>query len=148
MSVSAGGAGQGAGDVDLSTQPLQPDKSLGELFGDFTGDLSKLFRQEVALARTEVKEEATRAGKGAGLLVGGGLIAYLALMFASFALAWLLDEWMPVALAFLIVAVLHAVVAAVLVSRGRRDLKQVNPVPQQTVETLKEDVEWAKAQRS
>jgi hypothetical protein len=55
---------------------------------------------------------------------------------------------MPRALAFLIVAVVYAVAAAVLISQGRRRLKQVNPVPQQTVETLKEDVQWAKAQKS
>jgi len=143
--VSTSGAG---GDVDLNTTPLRPERSLGELFADFTNDLSRLFRQEVALARTEVKEEATRAGKASALLVVGGLIAYLALMFASFALAWLLDEWMHPALAFLIVTILHAIVAVVLVSAGRKRLREVSPVPQQTVETLKEDVEWAKAQRS
>lgn len=143
--VSTSGTG---GDVDLNTTPLRPEKSLGELFSDFTSDLSRLFRQEVALARTEVKEEATRAGKASALLVVGGLIAYLALMFASFTLAWLLDEWMHTALAFLIVTILHVVVAGILVIQGRKRLREVSPVPQQTVETLKEDVEWAKAQRS
>src|SRR5215207_7141109 len=116
MAVSASGGGS---DVDLSTTPLRPDKSLGDLFSDFTSDLSRLFRQEVALARTEVKEGATRAGKASALLVVGGLVAYLALMFASFTLAWLLDEWMHPALAFLIVTVLHVIVAAILVGQAR-----------------------------
>ena len=145
MSVSSGGGG---GEVDLSRSPRQPDKSLGELFSDLTSDLGRLMRQEVALARTEAKEEIGRAGKASALLAVGGLIAYLALMFASFALAWLLDDVMPRSLSFLIVAVVHAIVAAVLVAQGRRRLRDVSPVPQQTVETMKEDVEWAKAQRS
>jgi uncharacterized membrane protein YqjE len=144
MSVSSGGGG----DVDLSRTPRQADKSLGELFSELTGDLGRLMRQEVALARTEVKEEVGRAGKAGAMLAVGGLIAYLALMFLSFALAWLLDDVMPRSLSFLIVAVVHLIVAGVLVMQGRKRMSQVSPVPQQTVETLKEDVEWAKAQRS
>ena len=147
MSVGSGGGG-GGGDVDLSRSPRQPDKSLGELFSDLTGDLGRLMRQEVALARTEAKEEIGRASKAGAMLAVGGLIAYLALMFASFALAWLLDDVMPRSLAFLIVGVVHAIVAAVLLMQGRNRMREVSPVPQQTVETLKEDVEWAKAQRS
>ena len=134
MSVSAGGEG---GDVDLSRSPRQPDKSLGELFSELTSDLSRLVRQEVALARTEVKEEVGRAGKAAAMLAAGGLVAYLALLLASFALAWLLDDVMPRSLAFLLFVVLHAVVATVLIMQCRRRLWEVSPVPQQTVDTLK-----------
>jgi F0F1-type ATP synthase assembly protein I len=105
-------------------------------------------RKEVELAKVETKEEVSRAGKAGGMLGGGAFAGYFALLFLSFALAWLLDEWMHTALAFLIVGLLYAVVAAVLVVRGRARLQSVNPVPQQTVETLKEDVQWAKAQRS
>ena len=111
-------------------------------------DLGRLFRQEVQLAKVETKEEVNRAGKAVGLLIGGGLIAYLALVFLSLTLAAWLDEVVHPAVAALIVAVIHIVVAAVLVAAGRNRLKAVNPVPQQTVETLKEDVAWAKAQRS
>lgn len=136
------------GEPDLNVEPLQPDKSLADLFGAMTSDLSTLLRKEVELAKVETKDEMSRASKAAGLLAGGAVTAYLAVVFASFALAWLLDKWIPRALAFLIVAVLYAVAAAVLISRGRRRIKQVNPVPQQTVETLKEDVEWARAQKS
>lgn len=140
--------GQGAGANDPSRTPLRSEKSLGELFADLTSDMGRLFRQEVALARTETTEELSRAAKAGSMLAGGGLVAYLALLLASFALAWLLDEWMHPALAFLIVAVLHAIVATVMLAQGRHRLRAVNVVPQQTVETLKEDVEWAKAQRS
>jgi F0F1-type ATP synthase assembly protein I len=135
-------------DAALPTEPKNPEKSLGQLFSELTSDLSTLMRKEVELAKVETKEEVSRAGKAGGMLGGGAFAGYFALLFLSFALAWLLDEWMHTALAFLIVGLLYAVVAAVLVVRGRARLQNVNPVPQQTVETLKEDVQWAKAQRS
>ena len=135
-------------DAALPTEPKAPEKSLGQLFSELTSDLSTLMRKEVELAKVETKQEVSRAGKAGGMLGGGAFAGYFALLFLSFALAWLLDEWMHTALAFLIVGLLYAVVAAVLVVRGRARMQNVNPVPQQTVETLKEDVQWAKAQRS
>jgi len=135
-------------DATLPTEPKAPEKSLGQLFSELTADLSTLMRKEVELAKVETKEEVSRAGKAGGMLGGGAFAGYFALLFISFALAWLLDEWMHTALAFLIVGLLYAAVAAVLVVRGRARLQNVNPVPQQTVETLKEDVQCAKAQRS
>jgi F0F1-type ATP synthase assembly protein I len=135
-------------DAALPTEPKVPDKSLGELFSELTSDLSNLFRKEVELAKVETKEEVARAGKAGGMLGGGAFAAWFALLFVSFALAWLLDEWMHTALAFLIVGLLYGVVAAVLALQGKARLQSVNPVPQQTVETLKEDVQWARAQRS
>ena len=136
------------GEPDLRVEPLQPDKSLAELFSAMTADLSTLMRKEVELAKVETKQEVARAGKAGGLLGGGAFAGYLAVLFLSFAAAWLLDEVMHVALAFLIVGLVYAVAAAVLIASGRSRLKQVSPVPQQTVETLKEDVQWAKAQKS
>ena len=135
-------------DAALPTEPKAPEKSLGQLFSELTSDLSTLMRKEGERAKVETTEEVSRAGKAGGMLGGGPFAGYFALLFLSFALAWLLDEWMHTALAFLIVGLLYAVVAAVLVVRGRARLQSVNPVPQQTVETLKEDVQWAKAQRS
>jgi uncharacterized membrane protein YqjE len=132
----------------LPTEPKAPDKSLGQLFSELTADLSTLMRKEVELAKVETKEEVSRAAKAGGMLGGGAVAGYFALLFLSFALAWLLDEWMHTALAFLLVGLVYAVVAAVLALQGRARLQSVNPVPTQTVETLKEDVQWAKAQRS
>ena len=131
----------------LVTEPKQADQSLGSLVAEMTGEMSTLVRKELELAKVEMKEEVGKAGKPAGMLGAGAVTAYLALLFTSLALAWLLDEVMHVALAFVLVAVLHGVVAAVLLSRGRNEIKKVNPVPRQTVETIKEDVAWAKAQR-
>jgi uncharacterized membrane protein YqjE len=132
---------------DPATQPKRPDASLGELFSEMTSDLSELFRKEVQLAKVEAREEIGRAGKGAAMLGAAGLAGWLALVMGSFALAWLLDQALNTALSFAIVGVLWAVAAAVLVSTGRRRLKTVEALPQ-TQETLKEDVAWAKAQKS
>ena len=116
--------------------------------GDMTSEPSTLMRKEVELAKVELKEEVAKAGKAGGMFGAGAVTGYLALLFASFTVAWLLDEVMHVAPAFLLVAMLHGIAAYLLVSRGRQEIKQVDPVPQQTVETLKEDVEWARAQRT
>ena len=132
---------------DPATQPKRPDASLGELFSEMTSELSELFRKEVQLAKVEAKEEVGRAGKGAAMLGAAGLAGWLSLIMLSFALAWLLDQVMNTALAFAIVGVVWAIVAAVLVTNGRRRMKTVEALPQ-TQETLKEDVAWAKAQKS
>ena len=137
-----------AADPALRTEPVQPEKSLGQLVAEMTSELSDLVRNEVELAKVELKEQAGKVGKAGGVLGAGALTAYLTVLFASFALAWLLDEVMHTALAFFLVAVLHGIAAFILITRGRQEVKNVDPVPRQTVETLKEDVEWAKAQKS
>ncbi|HEU5108971.1 MAG TPA: phage holin family protein [Micromonosporaceae bacterium] len=105
-------------------------------------DVSRLFRQEVELAKAEIKTEATKAGKAAGMLGGAGFAGYMLALFASLALMFGLDAVMPAGWAAVIVAALWGVVGAVLYSTGRKKLKDVSPVPQQTVETLKEDAQW------
>jgi uncharacterized membrane protein YqjE len=123
-------------------------RSLGEIVSDITTDMSTLIHQEVDLAKTELKQEVTKAGKGAGMLGGAGLAGWFTLLFLSLALTWLLDNWMPVELAALITAVIWAVVAAVLAARGRKQLKSANPALPTTQQTLKEDVQWAKTQKN
>jgi uncharacterized membrane protein YqjE len=123
-------------------------RSVGELLSEVTGDLSKLMRQEVALAKVELKEEATKAGKAGGLLGGAGAVGYLVLVFLSLALMFALDAAMPIGWAALITAVILGIVAGILFVLGRKKFQQVNPKPEQTVETLKEDVQWAKNRNS
>jgi len=132
---------------DPATQPKRPDASLGELLSEMTSDLSTLFRKEVQLAKTEAREEASRAGKAAAMLGVAALAAWLALVMVSLALAWLLDQGLNTALSFAIVGVLWAIAAAVLISAGRRKLADLKTLPQ-TTETIKEDVAWVKAQTS
>lgn len=124
------------------------DRSVGAIVSDVAKDLSTLVRQEMDLAKTELKQEATRAGKGAGMLGGAGAAGYLALLFLSLAFMFLLDNWMPVELAALITTVIWGIVAAVLAMSGKKELKSANPQLPTTQRTLKEDVQWAKAQKS
>lgn len=123
-------------------------RSVGELLGEVTGDLSRLMRQEVALAKVELKEEAAQAGKASGMLAGAGAVGYLVLVFLSLALMFALDNVMGIGWAALLTAALLGIVSAVLFVLGRNRLKQVSPKPEQTVETLKEDVQWAKNRNS
>ncbi len=134
--------------VDVPTEPAEADKTLGQLVAEVTSELGVLMRKEVQLAKVELKEEVGRAGKAGGMLGAGGVAGYFALLFVSLALAWLLDQAMPIALAFFLVGALYGIAAAVLITRGREQMKHVDPVPRQTVETLKEDAAWVRAQKS
>ena len=145
-SYSAGGS-YAAGAADTG-RPDVENQSVGELLGKVTTDLSTLMRQEVELAKVEIKEEATKAGKASGMLAGAGAVGYLVLVFLALALMFALDEVMPMGWAALLTAVILGIVAAILFVVGRNKLKQVNPKPEQTVETLKEDVQWAKNRNS
>jgi len=124
------------------------ERSLGEIVGDVAQDMTTLVKQEIELARTELKQEATKAGKGAGMLGGAGVAGLLFLVFLSLTITFLLDNWMPLEVAALIVTAVWAVVAAVLAARGRRELKRSNPQLPKTQQTIKEDAAWARAQKS
>ena len=119
-------------------------RSLGDLVGEVADDLTRLFRQELELAKVEAKQEATKLGKGAGMLAGAGLAAHVVVLFLSVALMLLLGRVMDLDLAALIVAVLWAVVAGILVSVGRQRLRSARLTLDETKATLKEDVQWAK----
>jgi uncharacterized membrane protein YqjE len=120
------------------------DTSIGDLIGNISDDLSRLFRQEVELAKAELKTEAAKAGKAGGMLGAAGFAGYLAVVLLSFALVFALSNVMDAGWAALIVAVLWLIVGAVLYSTGRKQLKTVDPAPRRTVETLKEDAQWLK----
>ncbi|BCJ49515.1 hypothetical protein Asp14428_09900 [Actinoplanes sp. NBRC 14428] len=118
--------------------------SVGELIGNISNDLSQLFRQEVELAKVEMKQEATKAGKAAGFLGVAAFAGYLATVLLSFALVFALGNVMDLGWAALIVAVIWGIAGAVLFANGRKKLKTVDPVPHRTVDTLKEDAQWLK----
>jgi hypothetical protein len=114
------------------------NSSVGNLISEVTNDLSTLMRQELELAKAEMKQEAVKSGKAAGMLGGAGFAAYMVALFASIALWWGLANAMDEAWAALIVAVVWAIVAGVLAATGRKKLREVNPKPERTVDTLKE----------
>jgi len=111
--------------------------SVGELMSSVTRDLSTLLRQELALAKAELKTEASKAGRGAGMITGSALAGWMVLLFLSIALWAGLSNVMDAGWAGLIVAVVWAVAGAVLYTSGRRQLRSVNPKPEQTAATLK-----------
>lgn len=120
------------------------EASLGQLFSGLTSDLSELLRKEIELAKVELKQEAARATKVGGLFGASGMAGYMALVLFSFAAAWALAVVLPRGGAFAIIAAVYAVVGTVCFLAGRQRARQVRPVPEQTVETLKEDAQWAK----
>ncbi len=120
------------------------DRSLSELLSDVTGEIATLFRKEVELARAETSEQVSRAAKAGAMLGAAAVIGFLTLILLAFAAAWGLSEVVPEGVAFLIVGVVFGIVAAVLASAGRKKIASVNPMPDQTVQTLKADVQVAK----
>ena len=148
MTAVPTGSGSGASVASASSQPPSEERSLGQIVGDITSDLTTLMRQELDLAKTELKEEATKFGAGAGMLAGAGVAGHFVLIFGSLALMFGLDTFLPLWLAALIVMIIWAVVAAVLALSGRKAIKAANPQLPQTQESLKEDARWATAQKS
>lgn len=121
-------------------EPEAPQRPLSELFTTMTTELSTLFRQEVDLAKAEVRQEAGKAGQAVGMLAAGGIAALIAVLILAMAAGFGLAEIMPTGWAFALVGVVIAIVAAVLFASGKKRLSAVNPRPDQTIETLKEDM--------
>jgi hypothetical protein len=120
-----------------ATTPVR-DASVGDLIGNVASDLSRLMRQELALAKAETKQEVTKAGKGVGLLGGAGYAGLMLGIFASLTIVFLLHLAVPLWAAALIVSFLWAAAGGYLFSKGRAQIKTVNPTPTQTVNSLKE----------
>jgi len=137
-----------AADPADATQPLEPDKSLGQLLSRLTEDFGALVSTQIALARVEAKEELRRTAKSAQLLGAGAGAAYFAALLALFTIAWALaDAFDSAWLGFLVTTVIVAVAAALLLVAGRRRMSEVQPMPE-TTETIQEDVQWARRQGS
>jgi len=123
------------------TEEGRPDvegTSVGTLMGEVAKDLSTLMRQELELAKVEIKAEAVKAGTGAGLFGAAGFAGYMVLMFLSIALWWALSHLVGHSWSALIVAVLWGVIGFVAYTMGRKKFKEVNPKPERTVETLQQ----------
>lgn len=142
--------------VTLSTAPPKSsstgtnyssgDQSLGALFSELADDMSTLVRQEVQLIRTETMEKVSTAMRSVILLVAGGLVAYAGLVVVIIAAAIALGNVMPYWLSALIAGVVVIIIGAGLLMTGRTMLSNLDPVPEKTIETLKEDAKWAKEQ--
>jgi len=117
------------------------DTSIGELLGNVSDDLSQLFHQEVELAKAELRQEAKKAGRAAGMLGGAGFAGYLAVVLLSFAAVFGLANIIDAGWAALIVAAVWGAIGAALYVTGQKQLKTVDPMPR-TVDTIKEDAQW------
>jgi uncharacterized membrane protein YqjE len=122
------------------------ERGIGELVKDLASQTSTLVRQEIKLAQAEVTQKGKVAGKGAGMLAGAAVAALLMLGALTALLIVVLDSFMALWLAVLIVTLLWGVVAAVLAQAGKKSLQSATPPAPQTVETVKEDIQWAKTQ--
>jgi hypothetical protein len=144
-----GGTGPELIDVRAHEQDRRDvgEASIGDLVGNVVEDVTALVRKELELARTELEGEARKAGRAAGMLGGAAVAGWMLALFASMAAMWGLAEWMHLGWAALVVAAVWAVVGAVLYARARQQAREVG-APRQTIETVKEDVEWARTRTS
>jgi uncharacterized membrane protein YqjE len=123
------------------------ERSIGELLKRLSEETTRLVHQELELAKAELTEKGRQAGAGAGLFGAAGAIGLLAAAALTACFILVLDAVMPAWLAALLVAVVYGVIALVVVKQGQAKMKAAGPpVPEQTIETVKEDVAWAKTQ--
>ena len=128
-------------------QAREEERSVGELLADLSRQTSELVRQEVQLAKTELSQKATRVGKNVGFLVVGSVVAYTGVLALVAGGIILLGVAIPYWLSAAIIGFVIGAIGLVLVIKGANTLRQEEPTPQETVETLKEDREWLKDQR-
>ncbi|MGB2636986.1 MAG: phage holin family protein [Candidatus Acidiferrum sp.] len=124
----------------------QTQRSVSDVLQDIVGNLQQIIRNEFRLARVEIKEKAARAKQPATILASGVVIGLYGFGFLLLALVYALSIVIPTWLAALLVGVVLVIAAAILVASGCNALKQVDPVPEKTVQTVKENVQWAKEQ--
>jgi Putative Actinobacterial Holin-X, holin superfamily III len=132
----------------MSSEELR-EQSIGDLLKHLSEQTATLVRQDLELAKAEMQQKGKRAGVGIGLIGGGGVLALAAVGALTATLILLLGEWMDAWIAALIVTVVYAAAAALLALRGKEKVSEATPpIPEETIETVKEDVQWAKTQIS
>jgi uncharacterized membrane protein YqjE len=120
------------------------DRSFSEVLESIVDNIRTIIRSEVRLAKTEIQEQGVRAGKAGRMLGAGGLMAVFAVGFLLLACVYALEIVVAPWLAALIVMVLAGAVAGGLIGAGLKRMKQVDARPEQTIQTIKENLEWAK----
>lgn len=133
--------------VDEARETLnQGVDNLGSMVGSIIEDLQGIVRGEVQLAKTEMKEEATQMGKGAGMAGAGVFFGLVGFIFLMLSLTYLLNKWVEMWIAAGIVGLVLAIIAAILVMTGKNQISEANLTPDKTIESVKEDKEWASRQ--
>jgi uncharacterized membrane protein YqjE len=150
--VNGGARAAGHNSPGVAARAMEPveqdprERGIGELVKDLASQTSTLVRQEIKLAQVELTQKGKLAGKGAGMLAGAGVVALLGLGALTAFLIIVLDSFLPLWLAALIVTLLWLAIAAVLALAGKKAIEHATPPAPQTVETVKEDIQWAKTQ--
>lgn len=123
-------------------QRYQTEPTLGDLFSDLSAQASSLVKQEIRLAKVEMSEKASRAGREVAMIAIGGVLAHAALLAAVYGSILSLSSVLPPWLAAFVVVIVLALVGGILISSGVQTLKKINPAPMQAINSLKEDKEW------
>jgi Flp pilus assembly protein TadB len=124
----------------------ESSRSVADVLQDIVANVQTIIRSEVRLAKAEVTEEVIKAGRAAGMMAGGLVAAWFTAWFLLLAVLFGLATIMPIWAAALLLFVIMGILAAVLVSAGKKRLRAVHPTPEKTIETMKENVEWVKNQ--
>lgn len=128
----------------LTVAEKEDTRSLGQIVSELLGDVSTLFRQEVALAKTEMTEKASRAAKDAVGVIAGGIVLHTGILVLLVALVAGLSLYMQVWLAALLVGGVLALVGAIVLANGLKNLQKVNPIPERTLRTVRDDAQYVK----
>ena len=126
---------------------LPEDRSIGELLGDLYQGTAEILRLEIQLAKTELAQKASRVGKNVGFLAAGGILAYTGFLAIIAGIIGVLALLLPFWASALIVGVIVAGIGGALILKGIKTLQQEQPMPQTTMQTIREDQEWLKDQR-
>jgi hypothetical protein len=137
--------------INMGTSPNvttggRDDRSIGELLGELVKETATLVQQEITLAKTEMSQKISKIGADVGALAVGGAVLYAGLLTLIAAIVLLLALWMPAWVSALIVGLIVTGAGAFMLKKGLDGVKNTDPVPHQTIETLKEDQQWAKSQ--
>jgi len=137
--------------INMGTSPNvttggRDDRSIGELLGELVKETATLVQQEITLAKTEMSQKISKIGADVGALAVGGAVLYAGLLTLIAAIVLLLALWMPAWGAALLVGLIVTGAGAFMLKKGLDGVKNADPVPHQTIETLKEDQQWAKNQ--
>ena len=125
-------------------QMAKDERSLGDLFAELAGETGTLVRQEVALAQTEILHKATKAGKNVGYLVVGGAVAYAGVLAVLAGVIILLSNVIPAWASAVLIGLAVGGVAYFMITSALAELKKTDPLPRNTIETIKEDAKWLK----
>lgn len=126
---------------------INDSRSFGEVVGDLVGNAQEVVRGEIRLAKAEIREEISTATKASAMLAAGVVFGLYAFGMLLFTIVWALDNFLELWLSALIVTAVMAVIAGILVAIGRSRLQQVQPKPDETIDSMKENVEWIKRQK-